>query len=99
MMTHRIEIHSVNSTVSCLGGVMVSMLTIGPKDLRFKPDRGDQFLRVIKIHSMPSFGGEVKWEVRCHKILWHEISVGKYEQKYFRRPNSSFSSPIPPACY
>jgi hypothetical protein len=50
---------------------MVSMLAIGPKVLRFKPDRGDGFLRIIKIHSMPSFGGEVKWEVRCRKILWH----------------------------
>jgi hypothetical protein len=46
--------------VSCLGGVMVSMLAIGPKVRGLKPGQGDGFLRAIKIHSMPSFGGEVK---------------------------------------
>jgi hypothetical protein len=31
----------------------------------------DGFLMVIKICSMPSFRGEVKPTVPCHKILWH----------------------------
>jgi hypothetical protein len=26
-------------------------------------------------------------------------SEGKYKQKYFARPNLSFPSPVPPACY
>jgi hypothetical protein len=49
---------------------MVSMLTVGPKVLRF-PAEGDEFLRVTKIHSTPSFGGEVKPLALCRKILWH----------------------------
>jgi hypothetical protein len=54
-----------------LGGAVVSVLPIGPKDCGFKPDQGDGFLRAIKICSTPSFGWEVKPEVPCHKILWH----------------------------
>jgi hypothetical protein len=42
---------------------MVSVLAIGLKVYGF--------LRVIKIHSAPSFGGEVKPLAPCHKILWH----------------------------
>jgi hypothetical protein len=29
------------------------------------------FLRAIKIRSAPSFGGEIKPEAPCCKILWH----------------------------
>jgi hypothetical protein len=50
------------------------------------------------IHSTP-FGGEVKLEVLCCKILWHVKVTCKYEQKYFAKPNSAFTLPIPPACY
>jgi hypothetical protein len=39
---------------------MVSMLAIKTKIHDFKPGRGNGFLRVIKIHSTPSFIGEVK---------------------------------------
>jgi hypothetical protein len=31
----------------------------------------DGFLRAIKIHSITSFGREVKPLVPCRKILWH----------------------------
>jgi hypothetical protein len=82
-----------------LGGVMVSVLTIGPKVRGVKPDRGDGFLRAIKICSTPSFVEEVKPEphvVRLYGIL--KITC-MYEQKYFVRPNSSFLSPVPPAYY
>jgi hypothetical protein len=48
---------------------MVSVLAIGPKVRQFKPNRGDGFLKAIKIHSIPSFGGEVKPEALCHTIL------------------------------
>jgi hypothetical protein len=44
---------------------------------------------------MPSFGGEVKLEVPC-KILWH---LGSMNKNNLARLNSSFPSPIPPACY
>jgi hypothetical protein len=48
---------------------MVSMLAIGPKVHEFKHGQGDGFLRVIKIHSKPSFGGVVKPEAPCCKTL------------------------------
>jgi hypothetical protein len=54
-----------------LGGVVVSVLATGTKSRGFKPDRGDGFLRAIKIHSTPSFGWEVKPEIPCRNILWH----------------------------
>jgi hypothetical protein len=50
---------------------VVSVLATGPKGCGFEPGQGDRFLRVIKIHSTPSFGWEVKLEIPCHKILWH----------------------------
>jgi hypothetical protein len=42
-----------------LGGVVVSVLTTGPKGHGFKPSQGNGFLRAIKICSTPSF----RWEV------------------------------------
>jgi hypothetical protein len=56
---------------SRLGGVMVSMLATGPKVRGLKPDRGDGYLRAIKIRSTPCFGGEVKPSAPCRKILRH----------------------------
>jgi hypothetical protein len=50
---------------------MISVLAIGPKVRGFKSGQGDGFLRVIKICSTPSFGGEVTPEAPCHKILQH----------------------------
>jgi hypothetical protein len=63
-----------------LSGVMVSVLAIGPKVRRFKPNQGNGFLRVIKFHSTPSFGGEVKLEAPCHKILWHVKKVASMDR-------------------
>jgi hypothetical protein len=40
-----------------LGGVIVSVLAIGWKLRRFKPDRGDGFLRALKIRRKESEGG------------------------------------------
>jgi hypothetical protein len=42
-----------------VGGIMVSVLTIGPKVHGFKAG-DDGFLRVLKINSTALFGGEVK---------------------------------------
>jgi hypothetical protein len=69
------------------------MLVTEPKVHRFKPSRGNGFLRAINVHSTPSFRGEVK---SCRKILWHVKITCKNYQKYFTRPNS-FPSPISPA--
>jgi hypothetical protein len=50
---------------------MVSVLAIGANVCGFKLGRGGGFLRAIKIHSTPSFGGEVKLEAPRYKILRH----------------------------
>jgi hypothetical protein len=42
---------------------VVSVLASGPKVRGFKPGRGNEFLRAIKIRSTPFFGWEVKPEV------------------------------------
>jgi hypothetical protein len=47
---------------------VVSVIATGSKGRVFKPGRGDEFLRMIKIRSTPSFGWEVKPEVPCRKI-------------------------------
>jgi hypothetical protein len=54
---------------------------------------------VIKISSMPSFGGEVKQEDRRRKILQHVKITCQYKQNYFTWPNSLLPLPVPPACY
>jgi hypothetical protein len=54
--------------VSHLGGVVVSVLATGPKVCWYVPGKDYGFLRAIKIHSISSFGWEVKPEVPC-KIL------------------------------
>jgi hypothetical protein len=53
---------------------VVQRLACLPLDLQFagsNPDAGDKFLRLIKINNTPYFGGEVKPEVPCRKILHH----------------------------
>jgi hypothetical protein len=57
---------------------VVSVLAIGPIGRRFEPGQGDGFLRAIKIRSTPSFGGEVKPEVPCRKILRHVKDLMKH---------------------
>jgi hypothetical protein len=61
----------LNYVYGRLIGVMVSVLTIGPKVRGLKPGRGDGILRAIKILSTHSFGGEVKPYTPCRKILLH----------------------------
>jgi hypothetical protein len=46
--------------ISLLGGVMLSVLAIGPKVREFKSCRRDGFLKAIRIRSTSFFGGEVK---------------------------------------
>jgi hypothetical protein len=52
-----------------LGTVMVCVLAIRRKDRGFKPGRGNEFLRTIKIRSPPSFGKEIKLKAPCRKTL------------------------------
>jgi hypothetical protein len=74
---------------------MIIMLAIGPKVCRFKLSRGNGFLRVIKIHSTPSFRGEVKPSAPCREILWHIKKVCEYE-RYFVDTVHNFLCPDPP---
>jgi hypothetical protein len=79
---------------------MVSVLAIGFNVHEFKHGRGGGFFRAIKARITPTFGGKVKLEIRCRKVLRHvKIITCKYEQKYFARPNSSLPSPVPHSCY
>jgi hypothetical protein len=54
---------------------MISVLAIGYKVHWFKPGRGDEFLRAIKIRSTPSFGGEVKPMAPWPEFCVHFSSV------------------------
>jgi hypothetical protein len=67
-----------------LGGLVVIMLSTGPKVHRFKPDLAEDngFLRAIKISSMTSFQGEVKLSAPCCKILWHVKDPCGVRQRY-----------------
>jgi hypothetical protein len=67
---------------------VVSMLATGSKVCGFQPGRDDGFLRVIKTRSTTPFGGEVKPEFPCHKMLWNIKTTWKYEQKYLARTKS-----------
>jgi hypothetical protein len=53
-----------------LGGLVVSVLATGPKfgPAGSIPTEGDGFLRVIKIRSTTSFGGEVKPSDPCRRF-------------------------------
>jgi hypothetical protein len=55
-----IRLHALYSpsTAGHLGGVVVSALATGLKGCWFEPGQGDDFLRVIKIRSTPSFSGK-----------------------------------------
>jgi hypothetical protein len=46
--------------LSGFGGLGVCMLASGTQDRGFAPDRSRRIFPAGKLHSMPSFGGEVK---------------------------------------
>jgi hypothetical protein len=56
-----------------------------------KPNRGDGFLRAIKICSTPSFRGEVKPSAPCCKILQYIKEL--YENERYFRQNPSIPLP------
>jgi hypothetical protein len=79
--------------------VMVSILAIIPMVCGFKTGRDDGFLGTIQIRSTPSFGEKVKPEAPRRKILRHVKKLLASMKKYLSRPNSSFLSPVTPACF
>jgi hypothetical protein len=60
-------------------GVMVCLL-LGPRFSGSNPAEDDGFLRAIKFQSILSFGGEVKPETPCRKILRHVKDPLRYER-------------------
>jgi hypothetical protein len=68
-----------------LAGVTVSVLATGPNGVGFKPGRGDQFLRAIKIGSTPSFRWEVKPEIPFRKILQHVKDPLRYYRYWYAK--------------
>jgi hypothetical protein len=52
--------YAILQKFSGFGGLVVSMLASGTQDRGFTPDQSRQIFPVEKIHSMPSFRGEVK---------------------------------------
>jgi hypothetical protein len=64
----KLVISFLRMTLIALGGLVVACL---PVDLRFagsNPAEDDGFLRVIKIRSATSFGGEIKPSVPCRRF-------------------------------
>jgi hypothetical protein len=60
--------------------VMVIVLAIEPKVCGFRPHQERWILRVIKIRSMTSFGGEIKLLAPCCKtLLYVKDLIGKIE--------------------
>jgi hypothetical protein len=65
---------------------VVSVLASGTQDRVFEPGRSRQIFQGEKIHSMPSFGGEVKPSVPCRRfaackrtlwLMWKSESQAK----------------------
>jgi hypothetical protein len=56
-----------------------------------------RFLRVIKILSMTSFGGEVKLLVPCHKFLWHVKEPASMKEIICVQNSAAISLPSSPA--
>jgi hypothetical protein len=65
LIQHQEDLHFLWVPKIALGGLVVSVLATGPKVRGFDPNG---FLRVIKIRSTTSFGGEVKPSVPCRRF-------------------------------
>jgi hypothetical protein len=63
--------------------LILACLPLDPRFAGSNPAEDDGFLRSIKIHSTPSFGGEVKPSVPCRKILQHVKEPCRVWKRYF----------------
>jgi hypothetical protein len=71
---------TVSLAASGFGELVVSMLASGTQDRGFEPGRK-------KIHSLPSFGGEVKPSVPCRKFAASFKEPRDLRGSRNRRPN------------
>jgi hypothetical protein len=67
-------------SVVAFGGLVLACLPLHPRFAGSNPAEDDGFLRAIKIHSTTSFGGEVKPQAPCRKILRHNKETYEYER-------------------
>jgi hypothetical protein len=68
-VTSSFDTHTVHYSVdSGFGGLVVSMLASGTQDRGYEPGRSRRIFQGKKIHSVPSFGGEVKPSVPCRRF-------------------------------
>jgi hypothetical protein len=67
---------AVSMLASGTGGLVVSMLASGTRDRGFEPGRSRRIFSGVKIHSVPSFGREVKQWVPCHRFVARKRSRG-----------------------
>jgi hypothetical protein len=72
--------------IVALGGLVVACLPLDPRFAGSNPADDDGFLRVIKIHSATSFGGEVKPSVPCHHL--QHVKEPYEHEKMLCRQNS-----------
>jgi hypothetical protein len=63
-----------------LSGIVAACLSLDVRFMDSNPGKDSGFLRVMKIHSMTSFRGEVKPSVPCGKILRHDKEPYEYER-------------------
>jgi hypothetical protein len=66
-----------------LDGLMVNMLTIGPKFAVSNPAESVGFSMATKIRSKTCFWEKIKPPGPCRSILWHVITSCRYEERYF----------------
>jgi hypothetical protein len=62
-------IYMIYVEIVAVGGLLVSVLAIGPNVRGFKTGQGRCIFKGDKIRSTTSFGGEVKPSVTCREIL------------------------------
>ena len=72
-----------------------SMLAFSTQVLRFKPDRSRRIFKSEKILSTPSFGGEVKPSVPCHRFAACKRSLNGVKSSFWQNYQTTFSPTVP----
>jgi hypothetical protein len=92
-----------SSLTNCLSAASVAS---GTQDHGFKPSRSHRIFQGEKILGVPSFGGEVKLSVPCHRsvackrtlhLMWNSSNDGRICQLFLAH-NSSFTNRGLPCC-
>jgi hypothetical protein len=73
---------------------MVACLPLNPRFAGSNPTEYDGFLRVIKISSSTSFGGEVKLSVPCHGFTACKRTLRATKRRFVRKIQRPCFSPM-----